>query len=62
MKIKFTLTLFIVVIMASISQSQVKSGVDVIRLMKEKYNNSYIQNFTFSQHVVQYKGDSVINK
>ncbi|PLX15045.1 MAG: hypothetical protein C0597_09300, partial [Marinilabiliales bacterium] len=42
--------------------SQVKTGIYVITLMKEKYNNSYIQNFTFSQHVVQYKGDSVINK
>jgi len=62
MKAKFISTLLILMIMATISQSQVKTGIDVIRLMKEKYNNSYIQNFTFSQHVVQYKGDSVINK
>lgn len=62
MKTKFIITFLILMIMATISQSQVKTGTDVIRLMKEKYNNSYIQNFTFSQHVVQYEGDSVINK
>lgn len=62
MKTKLISTLLILMIMATISQSQVKTGIDVIRLMKEKYDNSYIQNFTFSQHVVQYKGDSIINK
>lgn len=62
MKTKIRITIFILTIMTNISQSQVKSGTEVINLMKKKYNNSYIQNLTFSQQVVQYMSDTVSHK
>jgi len=41
---------------------KIESGSDVIHLMKDSYNNSYLKNFTFSQYITEYKNDTVINK
>lgn len=41
---------------------KVNNGRDVIQLMKEKYNNKYMTNFTFSQHILEYENDSLTNK
>lgn len=62
MKIKFAIILLVFTNMSLMSNSQVRTGTDVIRLMKDKYNNSYIRNFTFSQQVIQYDGDSITHK
>lgn len=61
MKTRFTLLLASIILMASCT-SKVENGQDVIRLMKEKYNNTYLENFTFSQHVKEYENDSVTLK
>ena len=61
MKFRFTFLLLSVVAMMS-SCNKIEDGSDVIHLMKKKYNNSYIKNFTFSQHVTEYENDSIVHK
>ncbi len=55
------LTLFIALI-ALISCNKPYNGYELIKKMKEQYNNSFYTNFTFSQKVTNYKNDSIINE
>ena len=62
MKTGFTITLFICISMLTFSEKPVRTGEDVIALMKAKYADSFVRNLTFSQYVFEYKDDSVSNK
>jgi len=61
MKLLFKFLVFLTISISS-SCDKVESGSDVIQLMKNKYNNSYLTNFTFSQDVYEYENDSITNK
>lgn len=62
MKMKPSYWIIALVFLISSCSTKIESGVDVIKLMKEKYNNEYLQNFTFSQYVVEFKDDSIEHK
>lgn len=54
--------IIVLLLFVASSCNKVKDGADVINLMKEKYNNSYFQNFTFSQNVYWYENDSIVRE
>ncbi|WP_157493768.1 hypothetical protein [Draconibacterium sediminis] len=62
MKTVSTIILLICISMLSFGEKPVRTGEDVIVLMKEKYAESFVRNLTFSQYVFEYQNGSVVNK
>ena len=59
---RILLLVLVIMNICVLAQSKPESGTDVIRMMKEKFNNKYLENFTFAQYIKEYKDGELTNE
>lgn len=62
MKTKTILFSILISITLFSCKTPVQNGKQVIGLMKEAYNNTYFENFTFSQNIIEYADDTITSR
>ncbi len=62
MKLKFTVSVFILSLSFIAAQTKFKNGNELIKAMHNTYKGKWYKHFTFSQKMEHYRNDSIIKK